>query len=519
MNDMNNRKYEDGLFGQDNNNEQNASLEQVETTYETPNFVMVDSDNSEEKVVESRVIENSNEQGTYSQSVSEEEVKSHVFPNLDVNPTVFEGDHKEDNNKVESHKEKKVKKKAGNGKKFLKKSAALVSAAVVFGVVAGVVFNGVSIRGKNDGAIGMKPIDEITGIADSEATPNPDETSNGNIVQTGLTEVSATDVSGVVENVMPAIVAINCSATQTQYDFFGREYNREISGSGSGFIIGQNNDEILIATNNHVVADATAIEIVFNDDTKAVATIKGTEPSSDLAVVAVNIDDLTEETKANIKVATLGNSDNVKTGEMAIAIGNALGYGQSVTVGYISALDREVTVDGVTLNLIQTDAAINPGNSGGALINAKGEVIGINSVKYADTNVEGIGYAIPISHAIPIINDLMNREELEESQMAYLGISGKNVEKSYAEAFNMPVGVYVYTVAEDSAAEKAGLQQGDIITKFNGRSISNMSELMSILSYTKGGTEATLTVNKLENGEYVEKEISITLGFRADSSK
>lgn len=509
MNDMDNRKNEDGLFSQENNQEQNSTMKQ-ETSYETPNFVMMDSDTVEEKVIESKVIENTNEQENHLdlQNVNQEDNRNQFFTNSNVNATVFD----------EEDKSKKEKKKSGKGKKFIKKSAALISAAVVFGVVAGVAFNGVSIGNNNESALGIKPIDEINGVADNDVTTGDDETSNGNIVQTGLAEVTATDVSGVVENVMPAIVAINCSATQTQYDFFGREYNREISGSGSGFIIGQNNKEILIATNNHVVADATAIEIVFNDDSKATATIKGTEPSSDLAVVSVNIDDLTEETKGNIKVATLGNSDNVKTGEMAIAIGNALGYGQSVTVGYISALNREVSVDDVTLNLIQTDAAINPGNSGGALINAKGEVIGINSVKYADTSVEGIGYAIPISHAIPIINDLMNREELEESQMAYLGISGKNVEKSYAESFNMPVGVYVYTVAEGSAAEKAGLNQGDIITAFNGRTVSDMNELMSILSYTKGGTEATLTVNVLENGEYVEKEFTVTLGFRTDST-
>lgn len=510
MNDMDNRKNEDGLLSQDNNQELNSLNETVETSYEAPNFVMVDSEKSEEKVIPSKVIEHTNEQENHldSQNVNQGETVNQFYTKSNLNATVSD---EEDN--------KKKKQKTGKGKKFLKKSAALVSAAVVFGVVAGVVFNGVSIGNKNESAFGIKPIDEINGVTDTEANKDSDETSNGNIVQTGLTEVTATDVSGVVENVMPAIVAINCSATQTQYDFFGREYNREISGSGSGFIIGQNNKEILIATNNHVVTGATAIEIVFNDDSKATATIKGTEPSSDLAVVAVNIDDLTEETKKHIKVATLGNSENIKTGEMAIAIGNALGYGQSVTVGYISALNREVSVDNVTLNLIQTDAAINPGNSGGALINAKGEVIGINSVKYADTNVEGIGYAIPISHAIPIINDLMNREELEEDQMAYLGISGKNVEKSYAEAFNMPVGVYVYTVAEGSAAEKAGLHQGDIITAFNGRTVSDMNELMSILRYTKGGTEATLTVNVLENGEYVEKEIPVTLGFKTDSTK
>ncbi len=510
---MNDIKNEDGgLFRQDNIREENNSVEPVEISYEPPNFIMLDSAVREEKLVEREALESSEEQESClnSQDTNQEETKIQQVPNPEFKVTAFE---EEDKNKVAK------KQKTDRGKKFLKKSAALVSAAVVFGAVAGVVFNSVSIGSKNEGVIGMKPIDEKAGIADHEITPSPDDTNDGNIVQTGLSEVSATDVSGVVENVMPAIVAINCSATQTQYDFFGRGYNREISGSGSGFIIGQNNKEILIATNNHVVAGATAIEIIFNDDSKVAAAIKGTEPSSDLAVVAVNIDDLTEETKGNIKVATLGNSDNIKTGEMAIAIGNALGYGQSVTVGYISALNREVSVDDVTLNLIQTDAAINPGNSGGALINAKGEVVGINSVKYADTNVEGIGYAIPISHAIPIINDLMNREELEESQMAYLGISGKNVEKSYAEAFNMPVGVYVYTIAEGSAAEKAGLNQGDIITAFNGRTVSDMSELMTILKYTKGGTEAILTVNVLENGEYVEKEISVTLGFRTDSSK
>ncbi|ABX41723.1 S1C family serine protease [Lachnoclostridium phytofermentans] len=507
MNDMDNRKNEDGLLSQDSTQQQNSSVDQVNTSYETPNFVMMDSDQREEKVVESTVIENSNEKEPYlnSQDVNQEEIRNQFFPDTTVNATVSN----------EEDKNKNKKQKTGKGKRFLKNTVALVSAAALFGAVAGVAFNGVPIGGKNEGAIGMKPIDEITGVTETSSG----DSTNGDIVQTGLTEVSATDVSGVVENVMPAIVAINCSATQTQYDFFGREFNQEISGSGSGIIIGQNNKEILIATNNHVVADATAIEIVFNDDSKATGTIKGTEPSSDLAVVAVNIDDLSAETKANIKVATLGNSDNIKTGEMAIAIGNALGYGQSVTVGYISALNREVTVDDVTLNLIQTDAAINPGNSGGALINAKGEVIGINSVKYSDTNVERIGYSIPISHAIPIINDLMNREELKENQMAYLGISGKNVEKSYAEAFNMPVGVYIYKVSEGSAAQKAGLHQGDIITAFNGREVSDMNQLMSILSYTRGGTDAKLTVSVLENGKYVEKEIPVTLGFRTDSSK
>lgn len=514
MNDMENKKNEGGFFGQDTTQQPEGSLERVDQRVEMPNFVMVENTTQEEKTVESKVVEKEEmqEQYLYSQSEAREEAKNPFQAQTEAYQVEDDGKAKK-----KSKKEKKAKDKTGSGKRFLKKSAAVVSAAVVFGAVAGIVFNGVSAGSRNEGTIGIKPIDELSGIGGTVTPGAEDE--NGSIVSTGIKEVTSTDVSGVVENVMPAIVAINCSATQTEYDFFGRQYNREISGSGSGIIIGQNNKEILIVTNNHVVANATAIEIVFNDDSKVLATVKGTEPSSDLAVVAVNIDDLTNETKGNIKVATLGDSDSIKTGEMAIAIGNALGYGQSVTVGYISALNREVSVDDVTLNLIQTDAAINPGNSGGALINAKGEVIGINSVKYSDTNVEGIGYAIPITHAIPIINDLMNREELKENEMAYLGISGKNMEKSYAEAFNMPVGVYVYSVSEGSAAEKAGLHQGDIITAFNGRAITNMSELMSILSYTKGGTEATLTVNVLENGAYVEKEIPVTLGFRTDSSK
>lgn len=412
-------------------------------------------------------------------------------------------------------------KKKNKKGKFLRKVVVLVASAAVFGLVAGASFQFVNQGGlkKKGSTVELKPIDEIDayesnlGVIDTNNTSGSGKDAE-NTLSTANGAATVMDVSTVVENVMPAIVAINSSTTKTSYDFFGRAFDNEVSGSGSGFIIGQSNSEILIATNNHVVDGATAIEIVFNDDSKAIATLKGTEPSSDLAVVAVNINDLTEETKGNIKIATLGNSDQVKTGEMAIAIGNALGYGQSVTVGYISALEREVTVDNVKLTLLQTDAAINPGNSGGALLNASGEVIGINSVKYADTDVEGIGYAIPISTAIPIINELMNREELDESESAYLGITAKNLDKTYADTFNMPVGIYVYSVAEDSPAQKAGLHQGDIITGINGRKLTTMDELVSYLSYTRGDTTVELTVSVLENGNYVEKNIEVTLGYR-----
>jgi len=224
--------------------------------------------------------------------------------------------------------------------------------------------------------------------------------------------------------------------------------------------------------------------------------------------------DLDKDTIKNIKIATLGNSENVKLGEMAIAIGNALGYGQSVTVGYISALNREVKIEGVNLKLIQTDAAINPGNSGGALLNSKGEVIGINSVKYIDESVESIGYAIPVSDAIPIINNLMNRTTLVEKDRAYLGISGKDVTEVYSQAFGMPVGIYVEQVDEGSAAEKAGIKVGDIIVAMNDIGIENVQELQDTLVYTKGGSKGTITVKSLVNGEYKEKVLEITFDYR-----
>lgn len=421
------------------------------------------------------------------------------------------------NNNVPLVAEVKNKKASGRGKRFLKKVLALVSSAALFGVIAGAAFQGIQTLNSNTkksptSTIEKKPLGEFEEYKDNDSGFATEQTSS--VVSTN-TKITATDVSGVVENVMPAIVAINSTTTMTEYDFFGRKFENEVSGSGSGIIIGQSDEEILIATNNHVVAGATAVEIEFVDETKAPAIIKGTEPGSDLAVVAVNIKKLSKETQESIRVAILGDSHNVKTGEMAIAIGNALGYGQSVTVGYISALNREVTLDrNISLNLIQTDAAINPGNSGGALINARGEIIGINSVKYADTSVEGIGYAIPISEAIPIINELMNREDLNEEEMGYLGIEGKDVEESYANAFGMPVGIYISKIADDSAAQKAGLRKGDIIVGLNGKTLKTMQDLSNTLRYTRGGTTVTIILKVLENGEYIEKNVEVTLGYR-----
>lgn len=388
----------------------------------------------------------------------------------------------------------------------------LTASAVVFGLIAGVVFQAyymvawpdkISQDGNNDNSLQITEVTQGTGKADTIKTAN------------GSSDQVVTDVSDVVANVMPSIVAINSTATVSQYDFFGREYAQESQGSGSGIIIGQNGSQLLIVTNNHVIEGASAIEIVFSDETKAAATIKGAEANADLAVLSVDMNSLSQETASAIKVATLGNSDDMVPGEMVIAIGNALGYGQSVTVGYVSAVNREVTIDNQKMTLLQTDAAINPGNSGGALINTAGEVIGINSVKFASEEVEGMGYSIPISDAVPMINELMNREVVAIEEQGFLGINtstAQEVTDIYAQRFNMPIGIYVNDVVEGSPAAKAGLMQGDIITGLDGSKIETIEDLKNALSYKKAGQTVELKVQVMDGGSYVEKALEVTLG-------
>jgi len=392
----------------------------------------------------------------------------------------------------------------------LKGALLLTAAAVVFGIIAGAAFQGVNylvwqrnMSSLEESNVGVQITEDTV-----EPTAIPTKISSDEVI---------TDVSDVVSNVMPSIVAINSSAVYTSYDFWGRQYNEPVKGSGSGIIIGQNDTEILIVTNNHVIDGAQQVEIVFADETTAKAVVKGAEAKSDLAVLSVNLKDLSEETLDKIKVATLGNSDEVQPGQMAIAIGNALGYGQSVTVGYISAVNREVTIDNTTMTLIQTDAAINPGNSGGALLNVEGEVIGINSVKYASQEVEGMGYAIPISDAIPMINELVNRELIDEKEQGFLGIyldSAKNVTELYAERFNMPIGVYIDQVVEDSPAARAGLKQGHIIVGIDNHKIETIDDILNVLSYRKAGDTIDLIVSELEDGKYVQKTLKVTLGSK-----
>jgi serine protease Do len=321
-----------------------------------------------------------------------------------------------------------------------------------------------------------------------------------------------------VEAAMPSVVAINNTMVLQQQTWFGFSQEYEAKSSGSGIIIGQNDDELLIVTNNHVVEDSKDITVTFIDESQATAAIKGTDSESDLAVIAVPLSDIPEDTMNQIKIATIGDSDALKVGQGVIAIGNALGYGQSVTVGYVSALDREVKTDeSTTRNLLQTDAAINPGNSGGALLNMYGEVIGINSAKYSSTSVEGMGYAIPISKAQDIINDLMNkhtRVAVDEKEQGYLGIQGNNIDDAAAQMYGMPKGIYVFKIMDNTAAAASDLHEKDIITKFDGQTVRTMADLKEMLTYYKEGTTVELTVQSLDGGEYKERTVSVTLGKR-----
>lgn len=384
------------------------------------------------------------------------------------------------------------------------KMVGMLVGALCTGVVAGTAFEGSQLA--------IQYFTKDKSVATS--------TEEKKVVATTTSSTStSSDVSEIVSNVMPSIVAIDTTSTTDTTNMFGQTYSQESSGSGSGIIIGENSDALLVVTNNHVIeGDNVKVTVTFADETTASATVKGAESTSDLAVIAIDKSQLTDDTKDAVKIATLGDSTQTKVGDMAIAIGNALGYGQSVTVGYISAKDREVSLEDSSMKLLQTDAAINPGNSGGALLNAAGEVIGINSVKYASEEVEGMGYAIPISDAIPIINDLMNREQLDVSEQAALGIVGQDVSEEAASTYQMPEGIYVQEVVEGSAAEKAGIVAGDIITGIDDRSISSLSALQEILTYTKAGTKVTIKVQELSNGEYKEKEIEVKLGSKSDSS-
>lgn len=384
----------------------------------------------------------------------------------------------------------------------------------------------------------------LTGFKDKEDTSEA-----GNLNYTLLSsaaeeeeEVSAdTSVSGTItgvadiaENVMPAVVSITNKSVQEVQSLYGRygmygygygnnrgrTYTYETESCGSGIIIGENDDELLICTNNHVVEDATTLTVGFVDDQVYEAVIKGTDASNDLAVVAVKLADISNDTMSQIKIAEIGNSDKLRVGEQVVAIGNALGYGQSVTTGIVSALNRTIDLDGYQAALIQTDAAINPGNSGGALLDMKGHVIGINSAKAAETGVEGMGYAIPISYASPILEELMNKktrtETVAEEDSAYIGITGEGVSDDMSELYGIPKGIYITEVKAGSPADEAGLSKGVVLIKFDGSSVSSMADLREMLPYYAAGEEVQVTISYQNNGEFVEQKLTITLGAAAD---
>ena len=382
---------------------------------------------------------------------------------------------------------------------FAKKLGRTAAIAVVFGLCAGVVFRGV----------------------DAAADRLFPDSSSGSVNNTVVTQSSGTqeamyDASEVVANVMPAMVAIDITATQTvqnPFTFFGygSSYEQQVTGSGTGIIISEDDSNLYMVTNHHVIEGADSITVTFVDGSAVSGAVRGSDEDSDLAVVAVSLSEMSEETKKSIKIAVMGDSDKVQLGEPAIAIGNALGYGQSVTVGHISVLAKEVQLTDKTMNLLQTDAAINPGNSGGALLNGEGEVIGINSVKYASTDVEGIGYAIPVNDAIPIINAMVNGTALPESQKPYLGISGTDVTEQYQERFGLPEGVYVSSVTAGSPAAEGGMQPYDIIVSFDGQEIKTMDQLTEALNKKAAGDTVTIVVKRHNENMYSDVTLTVTL--------
>lgn len=358
--------------------------------------------------------------------------------------------------------------------------------------------------------------------------------SQNHISQTDTTEASTSEsssgVAQVADNAMPSVVTISTMSVEEMRSFFGGTQQYEVEGAGTGVIIGENDTELLIATNNHVVEGASSLSVGFIDESTVSAEIKGTDAENDLAVISVKLSDISKDTMNQIKIASIGDSDELQLGEQVVAIGNALGYGQSVTSGYVSALNRDLSLtdeSGNTINstgLIQTDAAINPGNSGGALLNMNGELIGINEAKSGTTSsgttVDNIGFAIPINKAQESLQNLMNqetREKVSEDQASYIGIQGASVSSDEQEKFSIPAGVVVASVVEDGPAAQAGIQEGDIITELDGRSVSSIEGLQDTLQYYAAGETVDIVVQRADNGSYQEQTLSITLGSAQDA--
>lgn len=410
-----------------------------------------------------------------------------------------------------------------NAAKWAKKIGAVALSAVLFGGAAGGVFTGVTYA---TGATAKAQATQTESDSSQQTTTTKLQTATASTSTASSTSSGSMDVTSIVQSAMPSIVAITNKSVQEVQNYFsmfsrgGGTQEQEVESQGSGIIIGQNDSELLIATNNHVVEGADTLSVCFADDNACEATVKGTDSDNDLAVIAVKLSDISDDTMSQIKIAEIGDSNQLQVGEQVVAIGNALGYGQSVTTGIVSAVNRQLEDSNSENGFIQTDAAINPGNSGGALLNMQGQVIGINSAKLASTEVEGMGYAIPVSTASPIFEDLMNRQtrtKVSSDQAAALGIKGQTVDSSIAEAYGIPQGVYVAEIEQGSAAEKAGITAGSVITKFDDTTIESMDDLKSCLEYYAAGETVDLVVKIADNGSYVEKTLTITLD-KADTS-
>lgn len=418
-------------------------------------------------------------------------------------------------------------------RKKVKKAAGIALCAVLAGGLAAGSFEGINtLTGWNSSTVEAASNKENTTFLQTKSKKKSSDKKSDDKEKSKDDSESKTkgslDVSDIAAEGMKSVVSITTKSVQDVQNYLGyygfggsQGYTtqQEVEGSGSGIIVGKNDDNLLIATNYHVVSGADTVSVTCIDGETYAATVNGYDEDKDLAVVSVPLSDISDDTMDQIEVATIGSSDDLKVGEQVVAIGNALGYGQSVTTGIVSAKNRKMNDQGIeqdedsdATNLIQTDAAINPGNSGGALLNTAGEVIGINSVKYSDTSVEGIGYAIPMDTAKPIIEELITKEKVDESNSAYLGITGVDVTSDVAKTYNMPTGVYVAQVMEGAAAEQAGIQKGDIITKFDGKDVTSMEELSSNMQYYAAGTTVDVVIERSSNGQYEEQTISVTLG-------
>ena len=418
---------------------------------------------------------------------------------------------------------RKPAKENGSKKAFWKRAIAAIVVGVLLGGSAAGAFYGVYRATGMDDAVATIAGAKETAAATSKAANTAAR--DAAQVQTTIATTASSDISGVsqvVEDVMPSVVAITNAMTVRGQTWWGQTIEQTGEAAGSGIIVGENDNELLIATNQHVISDATTLSVQFVNGSTAEANLKGQDEQADIAVIAVAFDSLSDNTLDEIKIATLGDSDELQVGEQVVAIGNAMGYGQTTTTGIISALGREADFNSSKHELIQTDAAINPGNSGGALLNMKGELIGINEAKAGQvlsngTIVEGMGYAIPISYAKPIIDELMNKTtkvKASENNQSFLGISGVDVTSEVSKTYDIPEGVYVAQVDEGSAADNAGLERGDVITKFDDQTVSSMEDLKGLMQYYEAGTKVNLTIKRQSERGYTEETVEVTLGRR-----